>query len=87
MLQVLLLSAASGAGIEALIDRVEAHRAFLAQESRGGIQRLRQAETWMEDWLRAQFGRHGLARAGQIALKPRQSPFARAAEIAQRLRG
>lgn len=86
-LQVLLLSAASGAGIEALIDRVEAHRAHLAQESRGGIQRLRQAETWMEDWLRAQFGRHGLARAGQIALKPRQSPFARAAEIAQRLRG
>jgi LAO/AO transport system kinase len=86
-LQVLLLSASNGTGIEQLIDRVEAHRAHLEGEARGKIQRLRQAETWMEDWLRAQFGRHGLTRAGQIALQPRQSPFARAAEIAQRLRG
>ncbi len=86
-LQVLLLSASSGKGIEELIDQVEAHRTHLAAEARGEIQRLRQAETWMEDWLRAQFGRHGLARAGQIALQPRQSPFARAAAIAQRLRG
>jgi LAO/AO transport system kinase len=86
-LQVLLLSASNGTGIEQLIDRVESHRAHLEGEARGKIQRLRQAETWMEDWLRAQFGRHGLTRAGQIALQPRQSPFARAAEIAQRLRG
>lgn len=86
-LKVLLLSASSGKGIEELIDQVEAHRAHLAAEARGEIQRLRQAETWMEDWLRAQFGRQGLARAGQIALQPRQSPFARAAAIAQRLRG
>jgi LAO/AO transport system kinase len=85
-LDVLLLSAASGAGVEMLIDRIEAHRSHLADEARGEIQRLRQAETWMEDWLRAQFGRQGLARAGQIALKPRQTPFAQAAAIAQRLR-
>jgi LAO/AO transport system kinase len=83
---VLLLSASTGAGIEILIDKIEAHRSHLAVESRGEIQRLRQAETWLEDWLRAQFGRDGLKRAGLIALKPRQSPFARAAEIAQRLR-
>jgi LAO/AO transport system kinase len=86
-LQVLLLSASAGTGIETLIDRVEAHRAHLEAQSRGEIQRLRQAETWMEDWLRAQFGRHGLMRAGQVALQPRQSPFAQAAKIAQRLRG
>jgi LAO/AO transport system kinase len=85
-LAVLLLSASTGAGIEILIDKIEAHRSHLAVESRGEIQRLRQAETWLEDWLRAQFGRDGLKRAGLIALKPRQSPFARAAEIAQRLR-
>jgi LAO/AO transport system kinase len=85
-LAVLLLSASTGAGIGVLIDKIEAHRTHLAVESRGEIQRLRQAETWLEDWLRAQFGRHGLHRAGQIALLPRQSPFARAAEIAQRLR-
>ncbi|MDF3073059.1 MAG: putative periplasmic protein kinase ArgK [Alphaproteobacteria bacterium] len=86
-LDVLLVSAAGGAGVETLIDKIEAHRIHLANESRGEIQRLRQAETWIEDWLRAQFGRQGLTRAGQIALKPRQSPFASAAEIAQRLRG
>lgn len=86
-LQVLLVSASSGAGIAALIDGVEAHCAFLAQDSRGEIQRLRQAETWLEDWLRAQFGRQGLMRAGPISLQPRQSPFARASAIARRLRG
>ena len=86
-LKVLLLSASSGKGIEELIDQVEAHRAHLADGSRGELPRLRQAETWMEDWLRAQFGRHGLIRAGQVALQPRQSPFAQAARIAQRLRG
>ncbi|MGE0661062.1 MAG: ArgK/MeaB family GTPase [Reyranellaceae bacterium] len=86
-LQVLMLSAATGAGIEGLLDAVEAHRRHLADSGRGAVQRLRQAETWLEDWLRAQFGRQGLARAGDIALKPGQSPFARAGEIAQRLRG
>jgi LAO/AO transport system kinase len=86
-LQVLLLSASANTGIEQLIDCVEAHRTHLSGQSRGEIQRLRQAETWLEDWLRAQFGRQGAMRAGQITLKPRQSPFAHAAEIAQRLRG
>jgi len=86
-LQVLMLSAAKGEGVEALLDAIESHRRHLAENNRGQIQRLRQAETWLEDFLRAQFGRQGLARAGDIALKPGQSPFARARAIAQRLRG
>lgn len=86
-LQVLTLSAAKSEGVEALLDAIESHRRHLAENNRGQIQRLRQAETWLEDFLRAQFGRHGLARAGDIALKPGQSPFARAGAIAQRLRG
>lgn len=85
-LRVLLLSAAAGEGLDGLLEAVQAHRAHLAVDERGNVQRLRQAETWLEDWLRAQFGRHGLSRAGDTGLTPGQSPFARAAEIAKRLR-
>lgn len=83
--RVLSVSAARRAGIDELVEAVADHWRYLAGQERLRAQRHRQAESWLEEAVRERFGSHGLARAGDLSLRPGQSPFARLAEVAARL--
>jgi LAO/AO transport system kinase len=66
--RTLVVSARSGAGIDALTTALDAHRAHLAVEARLAIARHRQSEGWLREALRERFGTHGLARLGRLGL-------------------
>jgi LAO/AO transport system kinase len=87
---VRLVSAQSGQGIDELIDLVAEHAASLGREGRLESRREAQAETWLRDALRDEFGRRGLARAEHwlegVAASPGESPFRRLRELARDLR-
>lgn len=78
--RIVSVSAARRAGLEALIDAIEAHRLWLADE-RLAAQRHAQAEAWLEQAIRDRLGRAGLRKAGAPCLAPGESPFARLARI------
>jgi GTPase len=85
-----LLSCLEGQGIDVLIDALAGHAGFLAGDGRLQTRRDAQAEAWLADALREEFGRHGLALAGRrldgLTTPPGQSPFRRLREIARKLR-
>ncbi len=83
--EVLALSAARGEGVDALQGEIDRRWQWLAGEERLRNQRRRQAQGWLVDGLRQRFGRRGLERAGEIALAPGESPFARLADLAKAL--
>jgi len=64
----LAVSSRSGAGMERLMQALEAHRAHLSAEGRLGVSRHRQAEGWIGEALLERFGRRGLARLGALGL-------------------
>jgi LAO/AO transport system kinase len=66
--RTLTVSARSGAGLDALMAALDAHRAHLAAEARLAIARHRQSEGWLREALRERFGTHGLARLGRLGL-------------------
>jgi putative protein kinase ArgK-like GTPase of G3E family len=78
---VILISAADGQGIAALVRALADHHALLAQEGRIETQREAQAAAWLDDFVREEFGRAGLlraARSSQGALaKSERAPFGR----------
>jgi LAO/AO transport system kinase len=84
-----LLSGLEGQGIDALIEALAEHARFLAAEDRLERRRAAQAEAWLADALREEFGRRGLARAansqGGLTTPPGQAPFRRLGELARRL--
>lgn len=59
---VLMVSAPSGQGIDALLDAIDRHAAFLAQEGRLAAKRDAHARIWLERWVQEEFGRRGAAR-------------------------
>ncbi len=79
--RTLTLSASNGTGVDRLSDTLEAHRQYLAGESRLLIARQRQSEGWLREGLRERFGRQGLARLAALgldaALPAGAQPFAR----------
>ena len=83
--KALALSSRSGAGIDALVEAVEAHRAHLTADNRLLVARHRQSEGWVAESLRERFGREGIARLGRLgfdlALKPGAQPFLRLREL------
>jgi LAO/AO transport system kinase len=87
---VQLLSALQDEGIDTLIDALADHARFLATDGLLDGKRAAQAESWLRDALREEFGRHGLAQATTwiegLATPPGQSPFRRLREIARKLR-
>jgi LAO/AO transport system kinase len=87
---VQLVSGLERKGIEALIDTLDDHARFLGAEGRLEKKRSAQAEAWLRDALREEFGRYGLAHAARwldgLAMPPGQSPFRRLREVARRLR-
>nr|WP_218128266.1 methylmalonyl Co-A mutase-associated GTPase MeaB [Rhodospira trueperi] len=82
---VLKLSASRLQGIEELMNAIAAHAGHLDTDGRRSETRHHQAEAWLEDFVRERFGREGLRRAGRLSLAKGESPFARLAEIAERL--
>jgi len=88
-LKVLAVSSRSAAGLEALVEALEAHRRHLTAEGRLAIARHRQSEGWVVESLRERFGREGIARLGRLgfdlALAPGAQPFHRLRELAAAL--
>jgi LAO/AO transport system kinase len=82
---VLKISASRGQGIDELMGAISAHAAHLDDNGRRAKARHRQAEDWLEAFVRERFGREGLRRAGRLSLADGESPFARLAEIAETL--
>jgi LAO/AO transport system kinase len=76
---VLMVSAPSGQGIDALLDAIDRHAAFLAQDGRLAAKRDVHARIWLERWVREEFGRRGAARVApllpRIAADRAVSPF------------
>ena len=83
--KVLAASSRSGAGMDRLIEGLEAHRDFLAAEGRLAVARHHQSEGWVAQSLRDRFGRDGIARLGRLgldlALAPGMQPFQRLREL------
>ena len=82
---VLSVSADRQDGIEALVEAIDGHGAFLRAQDRLQARRAAQARAWLHDGLRARFGSAGLERAGPLELAEGQSPFSCLAAAAQRL--
>ena len=78
---VLLISARDGQGIAELIHALAAHFELLAHGGRLEARRRAQAASWLDDFVREEHGRTGLARAARLATdaaaEPGGSPFAR----------
>lgn len=83
--KVLAVSSRSGAGMDRLMDALEAHRDYLAAEGRLAVTRHHQSEGWIAQSLRDRFGRDGLARLERLgldlALSPGMQPFQRLREL------
>jgi LAO/AO transport system kinase len=81
---VILVSAATGAGIQDLHGALADHRAWA--EGGGALTRRRaeQQKAWIEESIRARFGSEGLARAGEAPASA-AGPFARELAIAREL--
>lgn len=86
---VLLISVQEGRGIAELAQALTDHRALLAQSGRLQEQRQAQAAAWLDDWVREEYGRTGLARAARLTVdaddKTTGSPFARMRALHRRL--
>src|SRR5262249_14247155 len=82
---VLTVSAIAGDGIAALIDALDAHRAWLAAGGRLAARRAAQEEGWIADALRERYGSEGLRRAGDDWRGADGSPFRRLAALERRL--
>ena len=84
---VLRLSGLEGSGLDTLLDALADHARFLAAGGRLESKRAAQAEAWLSDALRDEFGRHGVARAGRwpsgLTTPPGQSPFRHLRELAR----
>lgn len=82
---VLLVSAARGTGVEALVLSIEDHARWLRSDGpRGGRlagRRHDQAMAWLVDAIRERHGRVGLGRVGDMGLAPGASPFDRFGDI------
>jgi LAO/AO transport system kinase len=83
--KALALSSRSGAGVDALVEALEAHRCYLTADNRLLVARHRQSEGWVAESLRERFGREGIARLGRLGfdlvLKPGAQPFLRLREL------
>jgi LAO/AO transport system kinase len=77
---VILVSAEDGQGFAALVQALAEHYALLAEGGRLEAQRRTQAAAWLEDFVREEFGRAGLARAARLGEGPaaaaERAPFA-----------
>ena len=83
--EVLAVSAQTRNGLEALLQALDRHGAYLGEQGRLAALRHDQAEAWLVNAVRDRFGRDGLKRAGRLALAEGESPFARLTTVAAKL--
>lgn len=76
---VLLVSATTGQGIDAALEAIERHQAYLGPER--ATRRAAQDEAWLTRWVREEFGRRGAQRIGSGRLGGSGSPFRRLARL------
>ena len=76
---VLLVSATTGQGIDAALEAIERHQAYLGPER--ATRRAAQDEAWLTRWVREEFGRRGAQRLGFGRLGGSGSPFRRLARL------
>ncbi len=81
----LTVSASDGKGMEALIEALHEHFAWLQSESRLTQQRSAQTEAWLRQAIRERFGSHGLGRLKAGDLADQAAPFSQLIEISARL--
>jgi len=83
--KALAVSSRSSVGMTALLDALDSHRAYMAEDGRLVVARHRQSEGWVVESLRDRFGRDGIARLGRLgfdlALAPGGQPFQRLREL------
>jgi LAO/AO transport system kinase len=75
---VIPVSGTEGQGMTPLLQAVADHARYLSAEGRLQERRHRQAEAWLVEMIRAEFGRQGVeqaTRAGRLKLAPGESPF------------
>ena len=68
-----------GQGIDATLEAIERHQAFLAPDR--GARRAAQDEAWLERWVREEFGRRGALHLGPGPIGGVGSPFRRLARL------
>lgn len=78
---VLMVSSMRAQGLDAVIEALDAHVAYLGTAL--PEVRRRQAEEWLEEFVRERFGREGVKRAGDLSLGPDDSPFEKLAAVAR----
>jgi LAO/AO transport system kinase len=76
---VLLVSATTGQGIDATLEAIARHWAYLAPGL--AARRAAQDEAWLARWVREEFGRRGATRLGTGRLGGPGSPFRRLARL------
>lgn len=83
---VLMVSAKSGEGVEALSAQLDERWGWLCGGERLESARLAQAADWLEGAIRERFGQDGVRRAkARLALSQGDSPFEREAELLRTL--
>jgi len=79
---VLALSSATGEGMDALLDAVEAHRAWAGAPGRAAASRSARHRHWVVDAVKVAFGTRGLAAVDpDAALAAEGGPFAAIARL------
>jgi LAO/AO transport system kinase len=88
-LKTLAVSSRSGAGIDGLMEALEAHRLHQQADGRLAIYRHRQSEGWVREALQERFGARGLARLAGLGLDASlpagAQPFKRLRELTDAL--
>ncbi len=82
---VVLVSSATGEGLDALTAALTAHRNWLGS-SRLAARRAAQQDQWVEEALRTRFGTVGLAVAASMTTEVSAGPFLREQHLTARLR-
>lgn len=82
---VIVISASTGDGLDALDEAVAAHDAFLDGDNRRLERRRKQEAVWVAEAIKARFGSEGLAAMGDLPLSG-SGPFSREAAAAAELR-
>lgn len=81
---IVVISASTGDGLDALDDAIAAHNAFLDQANRRAARRQEQEAVWVAEAIKARFGSEGLAAARGFAFSG--GPFSREAAMAVELK-
>ncbi|MCW5680095.1 MAG: 50S ribosome-binding GTPase [Xanthobacteraceae bacterium] len=82
---VVVISASTGDGLDALDEAMGRHLAFLDAEQRRAKKRHEQEAAWVAEAIRARFGSEGLDAAGTVQTSP-GGPFTRELRLAGELR-